>query len=651
MILARALILLPLLVLGARTARAQTDPHTVETRADSSQSVEDPRIPSGFVTRIDLGEDDLAGDGLASALESAPGISIRRQSSFGQPAYLQIRGGNPRQVVVLLNGIRVKVPSGLGFDVGSLGIAGFDSARLYRGSSGVIHGAGALAGALELRAAPTRTRGWMTRGKLLTGSFGTRELSARAEGANHLGSARLTASQRMSRGDFSFEDRQQVSARRNNNAHQRTSVLASGAWRSMGRRLGGTVFYEQGRSGVPGPSEFQQVFGSSTFTEKRLIAATDSEIRDILSGQGWSIDFERAFGLQWRDQIYANPNAVLGGGAFESNSTSVGLDSSVSAALYNQSNNFLRARLSARRENLDTSTSDSSRLHAQRATLGAALSDEQLLFDERLSLVGVARLEKIEELERTWTPFTGAVGALVRPAAWMTLRGNVARTFRAPDFDELYLQTEFIRGNPELEPEKGALTDLGIGLHRQDERLSGELTFFGGVTRDQIAFLPASAYLIEARNLGRVRTLGAEVSAAALPHPRLPLSANYTLTDAVRTDASLPLPNQPRHRINATAQLDLSHLSLSAARALPALRLETRVAWRSAIALDTFATTQNPGWWRLDAGAVISPTSWLRLRADGTNLLNYRRAVDGLQRPLPGRAFFLSIELEAEPTP
>jgi outer membrane receptor protein involved in Fe transport len=82
---------------------------------------------------------------------------------------------------------------------------------------------------------------------------------------------------------------------------------------------------------------------------------------------------------------------------------------------------------------------------------------------------------------------------------------------------------------------------------------------------------------------------------------------------------------------------------------LPKLQLETRASWRSSIALDNFASQTNPGWLRLDVGLVVAPKSWLRLRADATNLLDYRRAVDGLQRPLPGRAYFFSMELVAGP--
>lgn len=647
--LATLLILSPPAVLLAHGEEDAPVDGSVETRGNAPDAVEDARLPSGFVTRIPLDEVGPAGDGLASALERAPGVYVRRSSSFGQPAYIQVRGGNPRQVVVLLNGVRVKVPTGLGFDVGSLAVAGLDEARVYRGGSGVVHGAGALTGALELRAAPTYREGWEVRGRALTGSFGTTEFGARAEGSNNAGSARIVVNRRQSDGDFMFEDAQGVPARRVNNGHDRLHLLASGAWDEGGRHLGATLLLDSGESGVAGPSEFQQTFGEAKFREHRLIATTDGGARGVLSGDGWTLDFQRVFGMQYRRQDYRNDEAILGGGQFETHASSVGMDSGAQFALFTDAGNFATLAFSARREVYTTLEESDERLDVMRRTFGLALSDEQLLFGDKLSLIGVARLERIEQDELLMHPTTGAIGAIVRAKPWLDFRGNIARTWRPPDFDELYIETEFIRGNPELQPERALLADAGVTFLAKDEIARAEIVGFYGRTTDQIMFLPVSAYVIEARNLALVNSAGVEFLSAFSPIKRTPLTLAYTLTEAERPNLPdrTPLPNQPRHRIEATARADLSRLDWLLD--LPKLQLETRASWRSSIALDNFASQTNPGWLRLDVGLVVAPKSWLRLRADATNLLDYRRAVDGLQRPLPGRAYFFSMELVAGP--
>ncbi|MFU8804491.1 MAG: TonB-dependent receptor, partial [Bradymonadaceae bacterium] len=92
----------------------------IETVERGAESVEDPRFASGFVSRLSVEHLFGRGRNLGQALSLVPGLYVRRQSSFGQPAFVSLRGGNPRQLVVLFDGMRISVPAGLGFDVGQL---------------------------------------------------------------------------------------------------------------------------------------------------------------------------------------------------------------------------------------------------------------------------------------------------------------------------------------------------------------------------------------------------------------------------------------------------------------------------------------------------------------------------------------------------
>ena len=622
--------------------------NTVRTDA---RAVEDPRLPSGFVTRVDISDTSPGEGGLTGALERAPGLYVRRQSSYGQPAYVQVRGGNPRQVVVLLNGVRVRVPSGLGFDVGSLSATGLDEARVFRGGAGMIYGAGALTGAVALRSAPEEDQGHRLSARATGGSFGTREVQVLAEDTSEeLGAGRFAASWRQSEGDFAFVDEQGTRHVRLNNDHRRLHVLGSGAWYGAGRHLGGTILFDQGWSGVAGPSEFQRAYGRARFEERRLIVTTDATVRDILGGDGWTVDFARVFGMQWRDQRYANPEAVLGGGDYDARSTVINTEGGAEFSLYTQANNFARLRLESRREDYDgrqSATGLPGQLAATRSTQGVSLTDEQLLAGGRVSLIGVARAERIasERLERWRWPVTGALGAVWRARPWLRLATNAARTWRPPDFDELYLDTEFVRGDPGLDPERAWQTDVGARLGRARGPWRAEVVGFWGRTQDLITFLPVTAYLYRAANFATVTSRGVEASGDVALWPRLPVGVSYTFTDAWRQALPwAPLPNQPRHRLEWDAALNLRRIDWLGD--WPRLRLEARAAWRSRIALDSFDSRSNPAWWRLDVGLVASPRTWLTGRCDLNNLLDYQRAVDGLQRPLPGRSLFCSIQLQ-----
>ncbi len=625
--------------------------------------MEDARFASGFATRASL--EDLAAheDGLAGALEQVPGLSVRRQSSYGQPAYVQIRGGNPRQLVVLLNGVRIRVPSGVGFDVGGLATTGIDSVTVYRGPAAVIHGGGALTGALELTIAPRIRPGHhILTTSLLGGSFSTQELSSRADFAlEDRGSARLAVNLRQSSGDFTFKDPQsQDILTRQNNDHSHLQAVGSSSWRGPRGNLGISLLAERGESGVAGPSEFQNLFGAARLTEQRVVAASDGTYRDVIEGDGWAIDLGRVFGLQWRGQDYSNTQAVLGQGVFTNTSSATTTQAGFQLLLATRNKTFATLDAGARTEFFFSSTqreqSDPDVLNTRRRTLHLAGGVEKITLDDRLHLTATARSEIVKNPGQQWLPLLGGVGAIFKPFKALDMRfiGNLARTYRVPDFDELYLDTEFVRGDPTLSPERGLMSDFGLRL--EPDMLDTiaptqlEAVVFSNLTRHQIAFVPKTAYIMQADNFDKVRAQGVELALTTRPLEHLLLTTNYTYTDTWRPDVDrhTPLPGQPRHRLDARLNLSLTRI-LARVTGKEARRqkfeLTTRASWRSEIGLDRFSSQTNAGWLRWDTGLLYAPRHWLTFQANATNLLDHKRAVDNLQRPLPGRAFYLSVTM------
>ncbi|WP_230470195.1 TonB-dependent receptor, partial [Lujinxingia vulgaris] len=120
---------------GEEGAGDEVDEKTLRGRTvvGDRSAREDARHPSGFVTRVRLGDGGAAEETLGAALEQVEGVQLSRASSPGQPAYVSVRGGSPRQLVVYLDGLRLSSPAGLGFDVGQLGVGGLASADVFRG--------------------------------------------------------------------------------------------------------------------------------------------------------------------------------------------------------------------------------------------------------------------------------------------------------------------------------------------------------------------------------------------------------------------------------------------------------------------------------------------------------------------------------------
>ncbi|MFU8804368.1 MAG: TonB-dependent receptor, partial [Bradymonadaceae bacterium] len=323
------------------------------------------------------------------------------------------------------------------------------------------------------------------------------------------------------------------------------------------------------------------------------------------------------------------------------------------AASYVDRGNITHLHLEARQEWYDaTSRSlDVSALEATRQTFSTALANELLLFSNALSIIGSIRGELIEDENFRATPILPAAGLIWRAAPTLHFKANAARTFRAPDFDELYLDTESVRGNPNLDPERAWTFDAG--LQAGDPELtrkpwSAGVTVFENHIEEMILFLPTSAYLFEAMNLSDALSRGLELTAALRPFRRLQLHGGYTLTRAhLKSDGatSSRLPHQPLHRGQLRLSTDLSELAIW--RTLHHVGLHTSASYRSRIHLDHFQNLRNQPALFLDAGANVAITPRISLDLNVYNLLDHRRAEDTLQRPLPGRALFVGLTIRS----
>jgi vitamin B12 transporter len=635
--------LIPPLILIALCAPSLASADDTARTTLSPAAGEDARFVAGSATRLPL-DARGAGTSVAEAMLAAPGVSIQRQSSYGQPAFLSIRGGTPRQLVVLLNGVHVRMPAGLGFDLGSLGADAFASATLWRGPGAAIWGAGALSGALELRTWSPRAPGWSASARTAGGSFGTWEAGARASAARGAWRGAASAAWRASEGAFGFVDGQGVAHQRLNNDHARVQAMGAAGWSTPATQAvqaDVVALFEQGEAGVAGPGEFQRSFSQARLADRRLVGAVSWRARDLASGAWGALDAQAGLGLHWRTQRYHNPQTFLGAGTLTTTSALLGLEGSAEPMWsFSALGNTLRARVEGRVEDYAGESSEAGvmPIDVTRWIGAVGASDEQIVGP--VTLIGAARVERVSDARRAFLLFTPALGAHVQAASRLVLRASVAQTTRAPDLDELYLQTESVRGDAGLEPERAQSAEVAARFGRARDALGVEVVGFGRRTEQLILFLPVTATLFEATNLPLATALGVEGSAVWSPHRRASLRAVYTFTDATLDGvAGLPVPGQPRHRAQARVDGALGGLAPWVAD----LQVFGLVDARSAIALDGFGRIENPALVTLDAGLRVWPLAWLEVRLDGRNLLDVRTGVDALQRPLPGRSVYLSL--------
>ncbi len=648
-----ALLCMGVVGLGSLTVQAEED-YTVHTVEQATAQIEDERFASGMVTRQATDEIFWRGADLAGALLGVTGVYVRQSSSPGQPSYLSVRGGNPRQLVVELDGLRLSSPAGPGFDFGQFSTEGLSSADVYRGSAASVYGGGAVTGAVRLNPEEAHGGGWQVRGRSLAGSFGTTGLSGAAAVGDESMGLRLHTSIRQARGDFSFVDDQGATQRRLNNDHRRIGAGGTAHLGGQDHRFRLTGLWESGGAGASGPAEFQEAFQFARRGDQRGLMALRWDRRGVIDSTGLIVDAYATGGAQRQVHHYLNEESFLGRQRFESRAAMHTASATGGAVALVGDSHLARLDAAARVETYrgETENGDTHQLSANRVTASISVADEWLIADERLSLIAAIRAEASSEGgdQAIVEPLLPALGVIVRPHSQIELRANGARTFRLPDFDELYLDTEAVRGNPDLEPERAWTMDAGLAIGAADAPVRWEVAYFRNAIESMILFLPQSAYLFEAQNLYGATTDGLEASGHWRPAHRWSMDVGYTYTraffDGEYAGDRPQLPGIPRHRVSARSALDLTGLAFWSD--LPELVLTSSAHYRSPINLDNFGSLQNGSSLLIDLGVTAGLGQQFRAGVFVNNLLDHRSAQDSLQRPLPGRSAFLSLEMIME---
>ena len=628
------------------------DELTVRTTDGSELQRDDERFASALSTRVSTRDLTLRGRDLGDALSEVTGVYVQRSSSRGQPSHPTIRGGNSRQLSVHLDGLRLSSPVGPGFDAGTMMTEGFDSVDVYRGTTAVTHGGGAVTGAVQLNPATAEEDQLELMGRTRAGSFATWGGEAAAGVADDTAGVRLHAGVDQSRGDFDFVDEQGSTHRRLNNDHRRIDLGATGHVEGDDHQLRATAMFQSGDAGSAGPSEFQQAFGSARTEDHSGLVTSRWRGRNLIDEPDLVVDAHASAGAMQRDHRYRNDDSPLTGVSFDSRSTTRSVGASGGATALIGDGHLARMNLEARHEAhvgaTDSGVTDSS-LHASRQTVAATLSDEWLLADESVSLLGAVHAEYSTGQTDHLEPFLPAIGAVWRAHRRVELRANLARTFRAPHFDEMYLNTEHLRGNPDLQPERARTADAAVLIGADDDPLAVQAALFDHAIDSTILFVPVTAHLFEARSLQAATARGAELAARAEIAQRFQLRAGYTYTrarlDDEGTDAP-QLPGQPRHRIAMESTLDVG--DLPGVSGIKKLHILPSVHYRSGLNFDYYGHLGDDSALRIDLGATAGINEHVRVAVQAHNLLDDRSARDSLQRPLPGRAFFTAVEFTTE---
>jgi vitamin B12 transporter len=137
-------------LLAAAPAFAQADDEIVVTAAGIAQSRDEV---GQAITVIDARTIETRQTiDVVDLLATTPGVRFNRNGSVGSTTGVSLRGAETTQTLVLIDGVKVNDPSGIGdaYDFGALLTGNIRRIEVLRGSNSVVHGSQAIGGVVNI---------------------------------------------------------------------------------------------------------------------------------------------------------------------------------------------------------------------------------------------------------------------------------------------------------------------------------------------------------------------------------------------------------------------------------------------------------------------------------------------------------------------
>lgn len=465
---------------------------------------------------------------LASALGAATGAPLFSSGASGMVTSLFLRGANSNQALFLVDGLRLNDPNtDYAVFLGGSCPGACDSLEISHGPQSTLYGGEAVGGVISLRA----QRGNGAPGGRVAfeaGSFGTVQglLAAQGEkGANAW--------------SFSLQGGHTDNERPNNEFDSVNTVLRLDRRLNERASIGGTVRWFHGVYGSPGDAytndpdneEREDNVLATAFLDLKLSQVWTA--RAVLGGQDrrFVADSPRA-GRATTVTVVKNRRAVL-----DAQTTYTGAERHRITGGVTTEANHTR----------NTGFGDINK----KQTLVAVFAQDEYSPREDVFLTAGLRNDDFDTFGRATTG-RGTLAWLVANRA-LKLRASYGTAFRSPSFLDLYGQSAFYVGNPNLRPERARGWDAGVDYYLPLRRGVVSVTWFDTRFRNLIA---STRDFRSVENIQRAQTKGAEVSAQLAWPGVADVHTSYTYLEADNLTSGLRLLRRPRHRLNADVWRD-----------------------------------------------------------------------------------------------
>lgn len=459
---------------------------------------------------------------LGEIVEDEVGVSYKAYGPLGQAQSISMRGSAVGQVLVLVDGRPVNdIGTGGGADFTAIPASMIERVEIIRGSGAALYGTGAFGGVINVitkKATPLTPN---VNPYFSYGTFNTINAGITGAYANDVISILIAPSMLSSDGyrKNSFYDSKNIFGKIGVNLTENSEIILSGQAYNADLGNPGSLTYA---------SETAKQFEDNNY----LKLDYNTKIEDFkFQVSGYNANYTRkagdmydAWGAYFSE--YNTVNTGVKGNVTYKEMLTLGLE-------------WDKTEFKQKDLIYDTEKINRSRENA------AAYLQAILKFGD-LTLIPIVRGDKNTDYEDVFTP---ALSAVYKLTDEIKVSGNVSKVWNAPTFGQIYGDDTWYAPAPNLKPEKGISSDLGIEYNNGTIGIG--VTGFYITSEDLIQNIyDLETYKYIAQNVDEARQYGYEVEANYNMTKDIKHKLNYTYLRAEDTKTHTDLIYKPMHNLN-----------------------------------------------------------------------------------------------------
>lgn len=573
----------------------------------------------------------------SEAINMNSGIYIRNYGGLGGLKTISLRGGDAKQTIVMLDGVRINSNGSGIIDLSILPSSFFNSIEIIKGSTSSA--SGGTDGLVNFLTSSPDNKSTV---KAILSIASFNEKKGAISGSFHLHKLYVSIDGEYlnSKGDFPFETKQfgeTIKAKRQNGDFENLNLSASLLYQEANFRTFSRLIFRNSDRGSPGAVLQGHIESKDARLNETdfLFYSKNDYILDSLSQLNLNVS-AKIGKLGYRDSSFYSIG--FSDGKFNSKDAGISGRYIFSNSLYSNEfeMNYLFSGLQGAMINSQNGT------YVSRHNFYAnAKSELKMNFFEyyHFNTLFSSRLDYFSDEGVAFSPFMGF--SIYKAGFPLLFKMAFSYNFRPPSFNEMYY---FNYGNKDLKPEKQYSSSITLESEPFGN-LNLIFSVFNNITMDKIIYIQSSPMSGITQNFGKVRSRGVEFEANySLFTNLLEFSYNYTyqyVTDDL--DSSLThgeiIPYTPQELISG--QILLKH---------KAFHLGSNVEYVShRFTLgDNSYTSLLPAYFVMNAFLSYSLNfikTDFTFRFDALNLLDEKYAIIK-NYPMPGRMFRATLSIK-----